>query len=107
MKRQKLTISICNNTQVTEQPVDEHAQLVCTLRIPDNQTKDNLVPVYVMGFKIHHRAMDMESMEDDLHLEGSRVPLALNIRIQDVLKPFGDGFFYDGIAIQNISNHHV
>lgn len=88
--------------------------LIASLRIPDQQTQNDLVPIYVSAFKIFHHRMDLETMEDDSHFlhQGTvQVPLSFNIPINQVVKrkeeeeeegssSSQDVIIFDGLAYQ-------
>jgi hypothetical protein len=66
---------------------DQNARLLCTLRVPDDDTLDGLVPIYVRAFpnlaSAHLDDMVLDSMEDDRSLRAP--PFALHVTISQVL----------------------
>lgn len=85
--------------------VADDARVVVTLRVPDEDTLDGLVPIHVRAFPSRealHADMDMEieSMEDDRAMR--MPPLALHVPIEDVLGALdgapAEPFLFDGVC---------
>ena len=67
--------------------LSEDDTVLCTLRVPDDETADGMVPVSAMGFHHHNmqrRLLCMDSMEENMDLRTPPVPF--NVSVSAVVK---------------------
>jgi len=90
-------------TEVKEQrDINEACLVMATLRIPDHNTlRDDDVPVFVTGYRIHHRSNDLESMEDeDVVSDSTKCKMPFNISIKAVVAVFkAQTDYYHGMVL--------